>query len=366
MIEPTIRLFDLDGRLIWEGRRPARVEILARFGAEEASALVAFHPRASLPEVALGDPMEIRFNGIRKFVGKVSELRRDSSGFPLSLQGARRPRRLYRHEVRGLFENQTPTEMLSTVLAPISGPKPSYSGLPGSTRVLDRLDFQGLPLFHAVDLLAKLAGNWLWWIDWEENLHFIPPSDPVEHVWRFDPDRMVLHPWERDRTIKNLFRLHGGVRNGEEFERFFESPESRERFGSVDETLFARPITTEGPFAHLREAVLEEAPWPTDYRAVDRYDGDLTAGFGERFELRGAELPPGLNAGATFRIAAEELVWTEGGMRARYHVAEGLESASRYTRYIDHEPRDENYVAARLGAFTLDLSALDSEAHLDP
>lgn len=366
MIEPTIRFFDLDGRLIWETRNPARVEILARYGAEEASALVAFHARANPPQVSVGDPMEIHLDGVPKFVGKVSELRRDSAGFPLGIRGARRPRRLYQQEVRGLFESQTPTEILAAILAPIPGPKPSYSGWPGSARVIDRLDIQGLPLFYAVDLLAKLAGNWLWWIDWEETLHLIPPSNPPEHVWRFDPDRMVLHPWERDRTVKNLFRLHGGVRNGEEFERFFESPDSRERFGSVDETLFTRPITTETTFAHLRAAVLEEAPWPTDYRAVDRFDGDFSASFGERFELRGTELPPGVAAGTTFRIAAEELLWTEGGIRARYHLAEGLESASRYTRYIDHEARDENYVAARLGPFTLDLSALDSEAHLDP
>ncbi|MCA9426556.1 MAG: hypothetical protein KC994_15855, partial [Candidatus Omnitrophica bacterium] len=81
--------------------------------------------------------------------------------------------------------------------------------------------------------------------------------------------------------------------------------------------------------------------------------------------LRGNPLIP-LDVDQVYRIAAEEISWTEDSFRTRYHLAEGLESASRYTRYLDHDPLGTSFVSAHLGAFTLDLSALDSEAHLDP
>jgi hypothetical protein len=353
----------LDGALAWESEHPVRVEILARFGAEDSTALVTLPPREPLPQVQVGDTLKILFDGIRKFEGKVSDLRGSSVGNPLVLRAARRPRRDYLYDVRALFLDETPTSILAKVLDPFSGP--FYSGLPASGRIIDRLDFQGIPIFYVIDLLAKLAGNWLWWIDWDGNLKMVPPGSPPEHVWYHDPQTLVLLPWQRDRPVKNIFRFLGGVEAGGEFERFFDSPESRERYGWVDETLFSRAINSEAAFAYLQEAVLSQAPWPVNWRAVDRHDGVLSASFGERFELRGNNLPPPASSGQVFRIAAEEILWTEERIRVRYHLAQGYESSTRYTRYLDNDPAPESYIAARVGAFKLDLSALDSAAHLD-
>jgi hypothetical protein len=365
VIQPIIQLLALDGALKWETVRPARVEILARFGAEDASALVSLHARETLPSVEVGDNLHIALNGIAKFRGKVSELRKDTAGSPLAIKAMRRPRRIYRGDVRGLYQNDTPTNILKQIVDGLPGPAPVYSGSPASTRVVDRLDFQGIPLFYAVDLLAKLAGNWLWWIDWDAHLKMVPPDGPPERYWYYDPESMALHPWLRDHSVKNLFRFLGGVVSGAEFERFFESSDSRARFGSVDETLYARAVSSETGYAYLRDAVLANAPWPGNYRAFDRFDGGLSASFGERIELRGIDLPPQISSGAVFRIAAEEILWSEEKFHIRYHLAEGYESATRYTRYIDHDPSEGSFVAAHVGVFLLDLSALDSEAHLD-
>ncbi len=364
MPKPTIQILNSAGELTWETRSPARVEILARFGAEDSTAKVALHLRERLPNTDIGDGLKILLDGTVKFSGVVSELRRDSLDFPLVIRGMRRPRRIYRMEVRGLFENKTPTTILKTLLDETTDPVPAYSGLPASTRRIDCLDFQGLSLFYAVDLLARLAGNWLWWIDWEGILHFIPSQSSSEHVWFYDQETMGLHPWLQDKSIKNVFRLRGGVSSGGEFERYFTEEDSERLYGVVEETLYARPIVTEQAYEFLREAVLKQAPWPAYYRAVDRWDANLTANFGERFRLRG-NLPAGLESGRTYRIAAEEITWTEEELNIRYHLAEGLESATRYTRYLDHEASTGLYVEARLGAFALDLSALNSEAHLD-
>jgi hypothetical protein len=365
MLVPTIQILNTAGERTWETRSPARLEILGRFGAEDSSAKVMLHSSERFPNAQIGDELRIFLNGTTKFIGMVSELRRDSLSFPLVIRGARRPRRMYHSEARGLFINKAPTTVLKTLLDEATGPVPEYDGLPTSSRRIDRLDFQGLPLFYAIDLLARLAGNWLWWIDWEGKLRFIPSQGSCEHVWYFNRESMGLHPWFRDKSIKNVFRLHGGVVSGGEFERFFTEETSREQYGVVGETLYARPVVTAQAFEYLREAVLDQAPWPTYFRAVDRWDGDLTASFGERFQLRG-DLPSGMQSGRTFRIAAEEITWNEKEFLVRYHLAEGKESATRYTRYLDHEASTGLFVQARLGAFELDLSALNSEAHLDP
>jgi len=364
MISPRVTCFDVDGNRVWESADSARVEITARFGAEDSEATVVLDSPDNLPEASPGDGMEIRFDGQLKFRGQVSEMRTHSASWPLVLHGMRHPRRKYNGEIRGLFEQETPTEILSAALGLVPGEVPNYGGSPASSRMVDRLDFQGVPLFYAVDLLAKLAGNWLWRLDWDENLVFIPPDTEPERIWSFDPDRMVLHPGLRDQSVKNRFVFFGGVSGGSEYVRYFESPESRDRFGAIEERLFARSITTEAAFSYLRDAVLEQLPGPVDVGMVERFDGDLSASFGERFELRGNPLVH-LDEDQVFRIAAEEIRWTPQAVSVRYHLAEGLESATRYGRYIDHDPAGTSFVAAHLGPFTLDLSALDSEAHLD-
>lgn len=365
MLTPTIQILNTEGELTWETRSPARVEILGCFGAEDSTARVVLNHRQILPNTQAGDRLRITFGETTKFIGMVSELRRDSATFPLVICAARRPRRMYRSQVRGLFVNKTVTTILKTLLDEAGDTVPEYDGQPASTRRIDRLDFQGLPLFYAIDLLARLAGNWLWWIDWEGKLQFIPSQGTPEHVWYYNPEVMRLRPWLRDKTIKNVFRLHGGVASGAEFVRYFLDETSTQQYGVVEETLYARPVVTEAAYRFLRDAVLDEAPWPTHYRAVERWDSNLTASFGESFQLRGG-LPAGMQSGRTYRIASEEIIWSEKESLMRYHLAQGTESGTRYTRYLDHEPGTDLYVQARLGAFELDLSALNSEAHLDP
>jgi hypothetical protein len=279
---------------------------LARLGPKTRRE-VSFYSREPEPSASIGDRLEVRYDGILKFRGTVSELRTDSLRFPLVVRAARRPIRMYQGEIRKEYIDSTPTEILSDLLTLPLWEVPAYSGSPTSSRSIDRLDFRGTPLFYAVDLLARLAGNWLWWIDWEGELHFIPPETTPEHVWYYDPERMALHPWLVDPPVKNRFVFFGGVSGGEEFTRFFENMASADRYGSVEERLYARPITTDLAYSYLRDAVLEESPEPANYRAVDRFDGDLSASFGERFELRANPLRQ-LDADNVYRIAAEELV----------------------------------------------------------
>jgi hypothetical protein len=365
MIVPRIVAFDVSDNRIWETTTPRGVEILAPFGAMDADAKVTLDNESGAHNLVLGAGLEIYLDDTLKFRGEISELRTHSAASPLVVRAARRPERMYQGAIRKLYEDATPTEILADILDLLPGSVPAYSSAPASPRTLDRLDFRGTPLFYAVDLLAKLAGNWLWWIDWEGELHLIPPDTTPEHVWYFDPDRMILNPWLVDRSIKNLFFFQGGVSGGTEFVHFFEDLGSRDRFGDVEERLYARAISTEQPYEYLKEAVLQDSPWPTNYRSIDRYDETIDAFFGERFELRGNQLLR-LDQDQVYRIAAEEIEWSEDSFRTRYHLAEGLESATRYTRYLDHDPLGTNFVSAHLGAFALDLSAFDSETHLDP
>ncbi|MCL4736170.1 MAG: hypothetical protein KJ050_14660 [Candidatus Omnitrophica bacterium] len=360
---PHISIVDPDGRLLWSSIEVMKVNVMARFGAEDSEAEVFLHPHSPLPSCQLGDGLIIRFGSTIRFQGTLVEIQRQTVGSPLVLKACRRPRRLFQREVRGLYEHQSPTVILSSILLSTYPHQLWCENQPASNRELDRLDFRGIPLFYAVDLLAKLAGNWLWWIDWEDHLHFISPDSPPEHEWYVHEDFLLLSPRLSDYRVKNDFEFHGGVIEGEEFIRTFSDAGSIELYGRSPESLFARAVMTPLVFEYLREAVIEELPGPGYSRFIQRVDGGLDAFFGERFRLRG-NLPAGMSSGQVFRIAGEEIAWSEKGLSTRYHLASGMESASRYTRYLDHEPLTVDFVGSQLGWFTLDLSSLDSEVRL--
>jgi hypothetical protein len=364
MISVRVEIARPDGILRWRSDSPMRVEILTRFGAEDSKAAVHFDRPLSLDEPPhVGEWLIIRMAGQVKFRGRLTELRTSDSPPGYSLHGVYQPARQYPGLVRGLFQEMTPSQILGVILGQLNnGLEPG--GVWPSERILDRLDFRGIPLFYAIDLLALLAGNWLWWIDWEDQLHFVPPDKEPDYIWFFDPERDELSPGSDSGDVLNLFRFHGGVRNGREYRRYFEDPGSRQQHGTHEKTLFVRAISTDPVYEYLRTGILTSAPWPGNIRWIGRRNDSVPLQVGESFKLQGTTPVP-WDSDGIFRVAAEEIRWNESEYRVRYHLAKGLESASRRTRYLDHEPSGLQAIAAFLGPFRLDLSALDSEVHLD-
>jgi hypothetical protein len=232
---------------------------------------------------------------------------------------------------------------------------------------VDHLRFVQAHLFYAVDLLAKLAGNWLWDVSWSHVLRFRPPDLDPDHVLYYDRRLHLFRVWESEEPVRNYLRLFGGIVNDNEFRREFFEADSVKRFGTRADSLFARPITTEGAYQLLRAAVLDVLPWPATEKYLDVSGGNLEIRQGDTIELRETGLPQ-VDNDNVFRIKQEEH-WIDalGNLRSRFHLALGMESASRYQFYIDHDPTEDPslFVERRIGPFRLDLSALDSSAHLD-
>ena len=311
--------------------------------------------------------MELRIHETVRFIGMVTRLRTDTADGSLGFDARRVPRRDLTEAVTGSFAHQSVTGILTSIVesldhSPVTCEEDLFPG-----PEVERLEFVNMGLFYAVDLLARLGGNYLWDLDWNNRIRFDPPTDRPQHVVYFDPREHRFRFWENAATVRNYFLFHGGIVNGNEFRREFADEESIGRLGLRRDSLFARPVTTEQPFLLLRQAVLEELPRPGLEKSLDFRQGAIQVRAGDRVEVRESGLPE-LGRGNVFRVReVEHQIGREGDLFTRLHLARGLESASRYQFYIDHDPNEDpsRFVERRVGAFRLDFSSLDSAAHLD-
>jgi hypothetical protein len=346
---------------------PAELHWIAPFGAEKAVLEVNLRPSDAGTDVRNGYRVDLLAAGELRFRGHVVRLRTETEGTLLGFDAEREPRLDLTEAISGTYDNQSVTTILSDVISHLLSSPLGYVNEYPSAVVVDHLAFVETQLFYAVDLLAKLAGNRLWDVGWTNVLRFRPPDLDPDHVVYYDRRLHVFRIWESDEPVRNYLRLSGGVVNNNEFRREFFDADSVDRFGIRADSLFARPITTEGAYQLLRAAVLEVLPRPATEKYLDFSSGNLEIRCGDMIELRETGLP-GLDQDNVFRIKQEEhRIDAVGNLETRLHLARGLESASRYQFYIDHDPVEDPslYVERRVGAFKLDLSALDSSAHLD-
>lgn len=367
-VERLIALFDADGNRVARVDRPGAVHLVAPFGAEKALLEVDFRPADAWIPIDEGFGVTLWLDGAVRFEGRVSSLRTDSAGALLGFSADREPLRDLTEAVSRTYTNQTVTDILADIIGSLTDSPVTYSDEFPSTVVVDRLDFVNTGLFYAADLLAKLGGNYLWDLGWSNQLRFRPPGIPPDHVVYYDPRWHRFRIWESDRPVCNYFEFHGGVVAENEFRRDFAHEGSIGLYGFRRDSLFVRPITTEAVYRLLRDAALAVLPHPANEKYLDLPEGMLDIGFGDTVELRDTGLPR-LDDDNVFRVAAEEhWIDGDGNLRTRLHLALGVESASRYQFYIDHDPAEDPtlFVSRRVGPFRLDYSALDSSAHLDP
>ena len=265
------------------------------------------------------------------------------------------------------YVNQSPTDILVDILDPQNGIPLSYSNSYPVNYQIDLLSYVGYRLFYAIDLLAKLSGNYLWDIGWDQTFRFRPNTLPADHILYLDQRKLNIKVWKSSEWVKNFFELFGGVVNENEYFRSFSDQASIDRYGSFRQSLFARAITTDEAYEYLRQAVLEQMPQPVFEKYIDVLDQDVSIQYGDTLQLRNTGLQ-GFDETQLYRVKREEIkVDPEGQIELRYHLADLWESSSRYLRYLDHQPVESagDYVRRRTGSFQLDFSVLDSPAHLD-
>lgn len=367
MADIRLEVDDLSGQRVAETSRVKRLTIRAPFGAMKAKCFAEFFQTERDLPLEQGAECRVYQEGRLKFRGETVSVRRDSAGDELSLYAEREPEMHFNEAVNGIYEGLSPTGILERIAGSLSQSPLTLTPPVASSREIDRLHFVRFDLFYAIDLLAKLAGNWLWDIDWDNRLRFRPHDSSADHVVYFDSRSHALKVWKTAERIRNYFDLYGGVVDENQFFRVFADEESIARFGARRQSLFVRPIMTQAAFDYLRLAVLEQAGKPVYEKYFDRADGDLAIGAGDTLIIRDHGLC-GVDEDQLFRVKMEEIaVDPVGKVHTRYHLAEMWESASRFLRYQDHEKGEptEQYVARRLGSFALDFSGLDSSAHLD-
>lgn len=257
-----IELRDLDGVPVAEVAGAKKVVLRAPFGAMKAKCFIELYQRDRGIPIAQAYECRVRIGGILKFRGRVADVRRHTQGDELSFYAAREPEVEMTESVSRTYENQSPTDILLDIVSRLESSPLTCDNADPVGYSIDRLTFIQFDLFYAIDLLAKLSGNSLWDIGWDDALRFRPHTGEADHILHFDRRKLAVKVWKTSRRVKNAFELFGGVADENQFYRWFVEEASVARYGARRKSLFVRPITTQDAYLYLRQAVLEQAPWP--------------------------------------------------------------------------------------------------------
>lgn len=354
--EIGIWIYDSGGvRLLGSTKHPRKVTIKSGFGAMKRRCWLELYQEDQYLPIEIGSILKITVNRIDCFRGRIQERRIDSIDDPLSCYAEFDPEREYNKQIYGTFENQRVREILQHIVVD-SGL--SLTGVWNQNPRFHRLVFTGEPLFLAIDLLAKLAGNLLWDVRENGNLEMRPLFHP-DHwlVLRRDADGVNL--WQTVNDVFAVIEIAGGVKEGSVYEKTIEIPELSPIVEIEKIRVYIRPIADLDAFHALRRSTVQQMTLPHYEHYVDWLgEGEkIKPGETARFYAENLVLFPQTQL---FRIKMREMTYLHETLQTRFHVTSGFESAETYFHYfhVDHP-------ISQFGPFQLDVSALDSPAYLD-
>lgn len=344
-----------------QSARPRKVTLKETMGARQSRLWVEFYDPPPSAPVYLGDLLEVWVEEIRFFRGPIEQIRQDSIDDRLTLYAEDDAARHYAYSAGGLFTDSTPTEILTQLLAesPIA-----YTPDPPSARHFSRLAFPAGPLIEAIDLLAKLAGNWAWDLA-DHQLRLRPLCANDAHHRRLVADRDTVNLWltNQDRPAQVVFQT--GLMNGAVRTSRLLNPNPHFPSEPTEVVYEAPPIQSPDALAALRHSTLQHLLTPHYGHAIDLAGPQphLRAGDGIRFS---APQWPWFPEAHCFRIKQRELRYAHERYHTRLFLTTGHENGAGYFTYLKRKRTSTiAYQLAVSGAFQLDVSALDSDAHLD-
>jgi hypothetical protein len=367
MASIRLEIMNPDGEQVARVSRPRRVHVRAGFGAMESRCFADLYDQDRLLPVQQGGFCRVIIEGRLKFCGRILSVRRQSGRDELSFFAARQPEIDLSEGFTACFENKRTAEILEEIIACLDYSYLVYEDDQPESPVIDRLDFVHHELFHAVDLLAKLSGNYLWDIGWDNRLRFRPHTNETDHILIFDERYFSLKVWRTAERVKNFLEVLGGIYQGDQLYRIVPDEESLNLYGTRGGTVIVRPVVTPAAMMQLEAALREQAPKVVFEKYLDRYDEDVSLNYGDTFRVINSGLE-GVEDEMVFRVKTEEITWQpDGPLKLRYHLADMWESSLRFLSYLDHAVNElpGDYVARRVGSIRLDFSALDCPAHLD-
>lgn len=341
---------------------PRKLIVKSGFGAMPRTCFLELYEEDSLVPLSLGDRITVYVNGTRCFLGWVQELRIDSVDDPVSLVAENDPSRVYNLPVYGEWTNVSVQTWLSQ-MAPEAGL--DWPATLPSLPKLESLTFRGQSTLTAIDLWAKLMGNWRWDITDEGRLRFREPgtsSDHQIHLLR-DHDRVNLRksPFDRYESVT----LYAGVIKGAEQVLPISFPENAGRSETAHKEVFARPLRSSDGLFLMREAIRTQMKQPGYSHYIDLSGRGETIQPGDtvRFSIDALPVFPRQQR---FRVKRRELTIAHETLTTRLVLTSGYESTYRYFETMLSDPRlVPGYLEGSVGPFQLDVSSLDSDAFLD-
>lgn len=341
---------------------PRKLVIRSGFGAMKRTCFLELYQEDLHIPFQLGDTLRVWVNQVDCFFGIISQIRIDSIDDPITLVAEQTPARILEGPVHGQWEDTAAHVWLKEV-APSFGL--AYTPTHVSTRKLQAIQFAGQSMLFALDLWAKLAGNWRWDVSDFGELRFRPWRPIPEHQEHLHHDHDTINI---RRTTFDRFEwvtLHAGVIKGNEQTRIVHTPGNRGRSESARTTAYARPVVSSDGLFLLREAVHMQQASEMVTHTIDLDARGVTIRPGDTIRFTMDSFEPFLRH-LVFRVKQREITVAHERLTTRLHLTTGYENAYRYFEYMRSDPRlVPGIQEGSRGPFQLDVSALDSEAHLD-
>ncbi len=341
---------------------PRKVIIKAGFGAQRRRCWVELYNEDCEIPLELGYTVKVEIKGIQCFWGYIQQKRIDSIDDHLSFYAEWNPEREFVRPVADLFQNQTTTQMLETILIAYE-----LTRRDNHTHhfTFERIEFVEYPLFSTVDLLAKLSGNWIWDVYEDLTLSFRPPSLQPDHRIALKHDAYTVNLWETVEDITSYILLHGGIVDGTNYESWVAIPGSFHRSEHDYTSIYVRPVLAYDALEVLRQAIMEQMSRAHYEHYVDLIGYGETIQPGDRVQFIIDDLPL-FPQNQVFRVKSRELTYAHESLQTRLYLTSGWESSPTYLYYFRHDtPLVPTMIEQPSAPFQLDVSALDSASYLD-
>lgn len=340
--------------------QPRKLIVKSGFGALPRRSWIELYNDDLHTPARLGDWLSVDIDGIDCFHGRLAQIRLDSEGDHLTLFAENEPAIRFASTYSGRFESQSISSIL-TSLAQAAGL--SYDPDPECTRIIDRLEFENHSIISAIDLLAKLAGNWGWRVGDCGALKFRPILQTPDHCLRLPLDRHTVNVWERLEPEGTPVDVLAGLSGNEELSLRVYAPELG---GAVSKRFYARPIATQATLNLLGDAIASQLAGPHYSRTVDVIGDGFRVNPGDTLRLLFDQPLPRFPEDQLFRVKQRELTYAHETLSVRFHLTTGFESGADY---LDGHDRERvigySYLDSRIGPFQMDVSSLDSAAYFD-
>lgn len=361
--ECMIRFYERSSlSLLGSTAHPRKITIKSGFGAQKRRCWLEFYNEDSDIQAELGTMLEVRIDDTACFRGRILQRRIDCVDDYLSVYAEWDPEREYPIDVGQTFLNRSIRTMLDRLLLGsgiVRATPMNYQG------VFSRMEFFNEPIFAAIDLLAKLAGNWLWDIKDDSTLLFRAPSDIPDHVLHLDKTSDTINLWETNGDLYSEIEIQGGITNGSTYDTWITIPELSGLSNTGSTRIYTRPIASLDAFSALKNAIISQMTRPHYEHYADLAGRGETIAPGATVRLTADDFPL-LPDDLIFRVKIREIVFAHESLNVRLHLTSGLESSPTYFHYHRTERVDPpSYLEGKVGSFQLDISALDSATNID-